>query len=288
MIIVKALVDKAHSKQFKSHIVLAGDLVTKGPKSIEVLDLAIKLKASCVRGNNDDKVMLAYHHIQQRRQERSTSNEEEHEDSNSENDDSDDDDNDNGSEKHAEKSESELDSTTKKKSKKPFSKSDRRIARKMKPHHVKYLDSCPLMLTAHLPHIGDIITVHAGILPGLHLLKQDPYTLMNMRTIDPVTHQPSASRDGGEHWAKLWNKEQEKQYKKEGYGSEEKGGIGHMMTTVVYGHDARRGLEIKRFTRGLDSNCVRGGRLTALVLDGGGKNGVSEQIVSVKCKKWHD
>jgi len=281
---VKTLVDKVHSKHYKSHIVLAGDLVTKGPKSIEVLDLAIKLKASCVRGNNDDKVMLAYHYVQQRRQERRSVNDKAiSENADSDDDDADDsDDKDGDNTKHIEKSDTES------KKKKPFSKSDKRIARKMKPHHAQYLDSCPLMLTAHLPHIGDIITVHAGILPGLHLLKQDPYTLMNMRTIDPVTHQPSASREGGVHWATLWNKEQQKQYKKEGYGSEEKGGIGHMMTTVIYGHDARRGLEIKRFTRGLDSNCVRGGRLTALLLDGGGKNGVSEQIVSVKCKKWHD
>ncbi|CAG8759412.1 11961_t:CDS:2, partial [Racocetra fulgida] len=34
--------------------------------------------------------------------------------------------------------------------------------------------------------------------------------------------------------------------------------------TVIYGHDASRGLNIKEFTFGLDSRCVYGGELTAL------------------------
>ncbi|KAG7451184.1 Metallo-dependent phosphatase [Guyanagaster necrorhizus] len=40
--------------------------------------------------------------------------------------------------------------------------------------------------------------------------------------------------------------------------------------TVIYGHAASRGLDVKRWTIGIDSGCVYGKRLTALVL--GGKN----------------
>jgi Calcineurin-like phosphoesterase len=35
------------------HIVFVGDLVSKGPHSLKVVDLAMKLNASCVLGNHD-------------------------------------------------------------------------------------------------------------------------------------------------------------------------------------------------------------------------------------------
>jgi hypothetical protein len=37
--------------------------------------------------------------------------------------------------------------------------------------------------------------------------------------------------------------------------------------TVVYGHAAGRGLDVKRWSVGLDSGCVYNNRLSALVLD---------------------
>ncbi|KAH7925498.1 Metallo-dependent phosphatase [Leucogyrophana mollusca] len=40
-------------------------------------------------------------------------------------------------------------------------------------------------------------------------------------------------------------------------------------STVVYGHAASRGLDIKRWSVGIDSGCIYGRRLTALVLDRG-------------------
>ncbi|KAG0221145.1 Metallo-dependent phosphatase-like protein [Mortierella sp. GBAus27b] len=39
------------------NIIFAGDMVAKGPKTSEVIDKAIELKARCVRGNHDDKVV---------------------------------------------------------------------------------------------------------------------------------------------------------------------------------------------------------------------------------------
>lgn len=50
--------------------------------------------------------------------------------------------------------------------------------------------------------------------------------------------------------------------------------------TVVYGHDASSSLSIRTFTKGLDSGCVKGGKLTAMVVEDGGK----QNIVQVKCK----
>ena len=36
--------------------------------------------------------------------------------------------------------------------------------------------------------------------------------------------------------------------------------------TVVYGHSASRGLDIKRWTKGLDTGCLYGHKLTSLIL----------------------
>lgn len=52
--------------------------------------------------------------------------------------------------------------------------------------------------------------------------------------------------------------------------------------TVVYGHDAHSSLSIRTFTKGLDSGCVKGGKLTALVIEDGGK----QSIVQVSCRGY--
>jgi hypothetical protein len=52
--------------------------------------------------------------------------------------------------------------------------------------------------------------------------------------------------------------------------------------TVVYGHDASSSLSIRTFTKGLDTGCVKGGKLTALVIDDGGK----QNIVQVSCHDY--
>jgi hypothetical protein len=126
--------------------------------------------------------------------------------------------------------------------------------------------------------------------------------VMTMRTIDLHSHVPS--KDGKEgsviqdtimkpplktpmgkwparkpphnvHWARLWNQFQKMlpEFKK----SEDEEEM-----VVVYGHDSKRGLEVKKWSKGLDSGCVSGGRLTALVVS----NGRKEALVSVKCKDY--
>lgn len=46
--------------------------------------------------------------------------------------------------------------------------------------------------------------------------------------------------------------------------------------TVIYGHDARTSLRIERYTKGLDSRCIKGDRLTALVIEKGGKQSLEQ------------
>ena len=55
-----------------------------------------------------------------------------------------------------------------------------------------------------------------------------------------------------------------------------------------YGHYAAKGLDIRRYTKGLDSNCVRGKKLSAYILQAKKGGGVREKVVSVKCRKYLD
>lgn len=61
----------------------------------------------------------------------------------------------------------------------------------------------------------------------------------------------------------------------------------HQRSTVIYGHDSGRGLQIHRYSKGLDTGCVKGGRLSALIID----NDTMERepnIVSVQCKDYRE
>jgi hypothetical protein len=51
---------------------------------------------------------------------------------------------------------------------------------------------------------------------------------------------------------------------------------------VVYGHDAKSGLRINRWSKGIDSGCVGGGRLSALVLNAKGQS----EVVHVGCRQY--
>ncbi|WWD07885.1 hypothetical protein V865_005992 [Kwoniella europaea PYCC6329] len=74
-------------------------------------------------------------------------------------------------------------------------------------------------------------------------------------------------------------------------GPEEEGDLGCSPVTVIYGHAAGRGLDIKPFSKGIDTGCVYGRQLTVLVLgDLKGLKGESVRVgdhqgilVSVQC-----
>ena len=55
-----------------------------------------------------------------------------------------------------------------------------------------------------------------------------------------------------------------------------------------YGHYAAEGLDIRRYTKGLDSSCVRGGKLSAYILEANKRGRVEEDIVSVRCREYLD
>jgi hypothetical protein len=97
------------------------------------------------------------------------------------------------------------------------------------------------------PHPGpkSHLVVHGGLVPGVPLAEQERHMLMNLRSI--TTDGLPTQKLEGSPWASLWK------------------GPPH----VVFGHDAVRGLQRQRWATGLDTGCVYGGALTALVLPKG-------------------
>jgi hypothetical protein len=90
-----------------------------------------------------------------------------------------------------------------------------------------------------------ILVVHAGVLPGKPLEAQDPWVLTHIRSVDPLGN-PS-SRLTPPLWGSLYT------------------GPPH----VVFGHNALAGLQLHDWATGLDTGCVYGGKLSALVLSAG-------------------
>lgn len=126
--------------------------------------------------------------------------------------------------------------------------------RRLKPEHQRvldtlaaadwaYLEALPLYL--RFPELN-VLAVHAGLVPGVPLEAQDAHLLVNLRSITPAGA-PSKRIDNGVPWASLWK------------GPE----------TVIFGHDAMRGLQRYPHALGLDSGCVYGGRLNAWILPEG-------------------
>lgn len=123
---------------------------------------------------------------------------------------------------------------------KPLGPAHRPDAARLSDADWRWLEALPLFL--RLPEL-DTIVVHGGLVAGVPLEQQDPHVLMNLRSIRP-DGTPSKRVDAGEPWAKRWP------------GPE----------LVVFGHDAMRGLQRWPHAIGLDTGCVYGGRLSALVL----------------------
>lgn len=276
------LLDKVKYSPATDHIIATGDMVSKGPDSPGVITRLMALNASAVRGNHEDDVIRAWHDAKTARDE------------------------------------------------------DRRslaVVRSLHRSHLKWLAALPVILTAEpLP----LYVVHAGLVPGVPLRKQDPWAVMHMRTIehphselrirdededsdllvtedlwnndededakersatsddeeldeeldeDDTTEDPESDFsihrstaipvDGrtGEKWSRAWNRHQKTLRK-------------HHRHTVVYGHDAKKGYQQRKYTYGLDSGCVTGGHLTALIVEGdeSRRGGFKTKTKRVSCK----
>lgn len=196
-----------------------------------------KLGASCVRGNWEDKLLLSIKEAQQHRVTSSLDS-------------------------------SDTLDTLDEQTLSHVDPQLRKLAKQLKKKQLEFLQQCPVILrVGNVPNLGNLVAVHAGLVPDIPLDQQDPFHAMNMRTIDLKTHIPS-SKHKGTPWEKFWNHQQGKLPRDQ-------------RTTIVYGHNRKRGLNIREYSFGLDTGCVNGGHLTALVVNAEG----TTEIISVRCRE---
>lgn len=297
------------------HLVFTGDLVNKGPDIPGVVQLAIDLGASAVRGNNEDRVLAAHGFLKSGRVSAAV-----------------DDNGGPGFEDSSKKVPEDI----------PFAiSSDYITATQLSDEHISWLSSLPLILrlgslkgaTSPPWNAGSIVVAHGGLVPLVPLEEQDPWAVMNMRSLvypsdeprpeaiqkalakrtrvrlcrraafrgtkdeeldaelsrvlglpdDDQTFEipqdnknvpvPIEAKDG-KLWRDAWNEAQNLIEAPE------------QRTVVVYGHDARAGLQVQmeveipgrlketgvkgtwtRYAFGMDSGATYGNELSAMVIE---------------------
>lgn len=145
------------------HLIFTGNMIAKGPDSRGVVDLARRLHASCVRGNDDDRVLL----FRRQQQQHSKSH---------------------GTESPVELPEIAITSED---------KALLQLAQELSDEQASWLEGCPAILrVGAIKGMGEVVVAHAGLVPGVDLEHQDPVSVMTMRSIDVETHVPSAKEEG--------------------------------------------------------------------------------------------
>jgi len=118
-----------------------------------------------------------------------------------------------------------------------------RVARELDADDWRALEQAPLWLDLR-SHGARV--VHAGVVPGTPLDETPPEALLKMRTLD-ARGRWSDDADAGRPWGEKY------------------AGPPH----VVFGHYAARDPQLHAWATCLDTGCVYGGALTAMVLDDG-------------------
>jgi hypothetical protein len=185
-------------------VVFLGDLVSKGPDSISVVQMAREIGAIGIRGNHDFEVIRWHQAIKSGVDPPVVGSEHFH------------------------------------------------IASCLSDADMKWMYSLPWYISSK--ELGALF-VHAGFVSGIRLAKQNPRLMMNMRSILPDGTVTSKFFNNWP-WARLWDGPQ----------------------TVLFGHDADRGLQQYEHAIGLDTGCVYGGRLTACILP-------EKRLVSVSARR---
>ena len=294
---LEALLSKAdYSSSRGDRVIFVGDLVNKGPKSSGVVQYAMDINATSVRGNHEDKVLRVWAGAQEARMQAEVDGKD--------------------GDKAYEAFKNDLGSGKQK---------ALETAESLTQEQRAWLSALPVALRlGDLPGIGDVAVVHGGMVPGLALDEQEPWAMYNIRALigfddeDEVTqsnefqatieerladmatgskptqqaledakqkaielyrkvgHIPTDEFEDGKWWVEVWNQQQVEKAKGD-------------RTTVVYGHDSKRKIQMKGYSIGLDSGCVNGKKMTALVLqprNGGAAVGamtLKHHLVSVSC-----
>ncbi len=125
---------------------------------------------------------------------------------------------------------------------KPLGRMHAEVAAQLRPVDWTLLEASPLYVD--LPEHG-VRVVHAGVIPGVAIEKQKRSTLLTIRALGPRGE--AVERREGVLWGERYT------------------GPPH----IVFGHHARRTPQLHPWATGLDTGCVYGGELTALLLGEG-------------------
>jgi Calcineurin-like phosphoesterase len=128
--------------------------------------------------------------------------------------------------------------------KKPLGRFHAGVAEQLRPVDWALLEASPLYVD--LPE-HDVRVVHAGVLPGVPIEEQERSTLLTIRAVGP--HGEPLEKRGGVLWGERYRDSPH----------------------VVFGHNARSEPQLHPHATGLDTGCVYGGYLTALMLEDGQK-----------------
>ena len=294
---LEALLSEAkYSSSRGDRVIFVGDLINKGPRSSGVVQYAMDINATSVRGNHEDKVLRVWAGAEEARLKAEAEG--------------------NDGDKAYEAFRDSLGAGKQK---------ALETAESLTPEQRIWLSALPVALRlGDLPGLGDVAVVHGGMVPGISLDEQEPWAMYNIRaligfddedevaqsdefqaTIEErladmapgsrpsqqalesakqraielyrkVGHIPTSEFEDGKWWVEVWNQQQEDKPENE-------------RMTVVYGHDSKRKIQMKGYSIGLDSGCVNGKKMTALVLqprNGGAAVGamtLKHHLVSVSC-----
>ena len=260
---LQRLLKKIQYNKKTDYLLLLGDFITKGPDSLKVLDWAIENNVDCILGNHEYYVLQNYAQFHNLYapffQDLNSTSRETH-----------------------------------------FSTRDKfnndpeyLLAKKLQPHQVEFINKCSVIkklgqVPFHNPEVNNGTrrsvqgaAVHAGLRWDLlaDLNEQEPMDNLEMRKLLPpfyneTTDDPHA--EGAIGWTKIYKNKQKALSLKD-------------KLVVYYGHDARRGLRLGKYTRGLDSRCNAGGHLSAMIIwkEAGAKGNkvvYKEQAFQIECK----
>jgi hypothetical protein len=191
-------------------LVLVGDVIARGPDSIGALDIVRRTGAILVRGNHEERLLTSRdpdsHPLGW-----------------------------NAAPAAKGSAEAERDA-------RPLGRIHAEVKAKLRPVDWSLLEGAPLYVD--LPE-HDVRVVHAGVVPGVPIEKQEKKTLLTIRSVGPRGE--ALEKRGAVLWGARYR------------------GSPH----IVFGHHARPKPQLHPWATGLDTGCVYGGYLTALVLDEG-------------------
>lgn len=205
---LEELYRKCTTSDQETIVVFVGDLVMKGPKTVEVIRFVRETGSFSVRGNHEQSLLTDIFH---------------------------------------------------KRNNQPIREKCRCVL-DLNEDDEKFLETLPYSIC--IPSLN-VIVVHGGLFPGVPLKNQDPMGMMFIRNYNPERFQGSPKLADGFPWAATW------------------GGPEH----VVFGHDARRGLQVYPHATGIDTGCVYGNYLTGILVEDGVWD--NRKIIQVKAKQQY-